>query len=122
MDIEIPKYILEKMETFDATVPFLRDPYKSLNSCVAANETFAELFPNGKTLHLLGNLVAFPRRVDEYPTIDPHYYHCVALVDGLVFDWSRRQLDPNCRHPYVQHLADVEREWLKVSERLSEIL
>lgn len=68
--------------------------------------------PGARVLHLLGSRRHFPRRVEtDYPQRDPCFYHAVALVDGKVIDWSRRQLDPFAPHPFVQSIARTRMEW-----------
>lgn len=122
MEIKIPEDLEKQIKAFDHDHQFLRDPKSSLWHCVFAAEDFADRIPGAKVLHLLGNRVPYPRRLDGYPFVDDDYYHCVCLIDDLVIDWCRRPLDPKCRHPYVQHVVDLHKEWLKISEKLSEII
>lgn len=78
------------------------------------NAEFARLC-GGATLHLIGSWRRYPRRADDYPARDPYFYHMVALVNGKVYDWSRRHLDPSAAWPHVESLAALRREWIKIA-------
>lgn len=101
--------ILNKFDTFH---PWLRKPQDAYGKCEYVSKLFKEFYPRSKLLYLLGNNIPYPKRMDGYPAVDSNFFHCVNIVDNLVIDWSHRQLGPNCRHPFIQHLDVVKKEWI----------
>ncbi len=88
-----------------------RIPEISVGRCVLASTRFARLIPGARVLHLVGCKRRFPGRVDGYPAVDRHGYHCVVVVGGTVYDWTRRQFDPRAEFPHIEPLAATRRDW-----------
>ncbi|WP_461332197.1 hypothetical protein [Bradyrhizobium embrapense] len=74
-----------------------------------------------RVVYLLGSRLTFRDRVDEYPARDPFFFHAVAVVRGQAFDWTRRQLDPRARHPFVQPPAELRRDWIRLGRSPEEL-
>lgn len=106
----LPRFIAE----FDRRYPGFREPERAAGACCLATAIFCRMVPGAREAHLWGSRRYFQRRVDEYPALDPGFYHVVAVVDGLAIDWTRRQLDPRCAHPFIQPAAELRKDWIRV--------
>ena len=100
--------------SFDRRYPGFRDPERASMACALATGLFCQMVPGAREAHLWGSRRYFPNRVDEYPALDPGFYHVVAVVRGLAIDWTRRQLDPRAAHPFIQPVAELRRDWIRV--------
>lgn len=99
---------------FDRRYPSFRTQDGAYMACAFATGAFCFYAPGARAVHLLGSRRYFPKRSDDYPSKDPEFYHVVAVIDGLVIDWTRRQLDPRCAHPFIQSVAELRRDWIRI--------
>lgn len=106
---------------FDLRNRDLRDPDGAHGLCCWASGDFARRVPGARVLHLLGSRRFFLRRRDQYPARDPEFYHAVVQVGGVVFDWTYRQLEPRAPHPFVQTLAQLRADWIRIARSASEL-
>lgn len=98
-----------------------RNPDDAYGACCVAAGLFSDETPGAHVLYCLGHRVTFPRRFDDYPKRDPEFFHAVAIKGVWVVDWTRRQLDPHARFPFVQHRDQFRREWIKIRRTAEEL-
>jgi hypothetical protein len=106
---------------FDRRYPELRNPEDCAGLCCWAAGLFADAVPGARVVYLLGSRRTFRDRVDDYPARDPFFFHAVTAVRGQAIDWTRRQLDPRARHPFIQPVAELRRDWIKLGRSAEEL-
>ncbi|MCW2194972.1 hypothetical protein AB7M45_007745 [Bradyrhizobium elkanii] len=106
---------------FDRRFPELRSPEGCAGLCCWAAGLFAAAVPGARVAYLLGSRRTFRDRVDEYPARDPFFFHAVTVVRGQAFDWTRRQLEPRASHPFVQPVAKLRRDWIRLGRSPEEL-
>lgn len=56
----------------------------------------------------------FPRRHRYHREHQDIFEHVVVRIGSWTLDITRRQIEPRCAHPFVQHIDDVKRDWGRV--------
>lgn len=114
-----PASIVAAAVRFVETHPYLSDPENASGLCTLVSRVFAEKAPEAKVIYLLGCRTSFPDRVEYYQTYDdpdPYLCHAACCIGDWCIDFTRRQFDPTCDHPYIRRRDEFEREWMRVSD------
>ncbi|MGY3690152.1 hypothetical protein ACVIGA_000232 [Bradyrhizobium sp. USDA 3240] len=119
--VDVARTLPRIVAAFDRRFPVFRSPEDCAGLCCWASELFASAVPGARMIHLLGSRRNFLNRVDDFPTRDPFFYHVVAVVRGQAFGWTRRQLEPRARHPFVQPVAELWRDWIRLGRSPEEL-
>lgn len=65
-------------------------------------------------LHMEKPRPKWPRRHIYHRRNPKIFNHCVVRVGDWTLDLTRRQIDPRCALPFVQHIDQVRRDWRSI--------
>lgn len=113
--------IVDAVNAFVKRNPLLNKPDAAFGACVyyAAQFNRAHTQFSGSVLHLLGYRTPHPRRHPDYRKYadpDPNFCHAMFLTnDGIVVDFTNKQLDHKGPAAAIYTLDEVKAEWLILS-------
>ena len=117
--LKIPVDIREIAESFVADFPWLARTDRAAAACEDMSSRLAQRHVDARLLYALGCRTYFPNRSRMYerdPNPDPFLCHTVCRIGDWCICVTRRQFDPHCRHPFIQHRSEFDREWLRTSD------